>query len=169
MGADDSHTRPGLLSYLLPPWDIYHHLAHFTLPRGQGLFLAAATLFFSLEFLLARHLFCRFGCAVGLFQSLVWMANKRALVVGFARERVDECVSCHHACDNACPMRLKPRAIKRSILACTQCAQCIEACEQVQGRQGRQSLLYWVADEQALDVSDRELGHKPKIGSGDRA
>jgi ferredoxin-type protein NapH len=26
----------------------------------------------------ARHLFCRFGCAVGLFQSLAWMANPKA-------------------------------------------------------------------------------------------
>jgi ferredoxin-type protein NapH len=33
---------------------------------------------FTLEFALARHLFCRFGCAVGLFQSLAWMANPGA-------------------------------------------------------------------------------------------
>jgi ferredoxin-type protein NapH len=33
---------------------------------------------FTLEFMFARHLFCRFGCAVGLFQSLAWMANPKA-------------------------------------------------------------------------------------------
>jgi ferredoxin-type protein NapH len=42
-------------------------------------------LLFRLEFAFARHLFCRFGCAVGLFQSLAWMANPRGMVVAFDR------------------------------------------------------------------------------------
>jgi hypothetical protein len=36
-----------------------------------------ATTVLSLEFLFARHLFCRFGCAIGIFQSFAWMTNKR--------------------------------------------------------------------------------------------
>ena len=64
-----------LLTYLLPPFEVYHNLFTDQLTRNQTIFLSAATAAFSVEFLLARHLFCRFACAVGLFQSLAWMAN----------------------------------------------------------------------------------------------
>ena len=67
-----------LLTYLLPPTEVYGNLVQGTPTRNQTIFLSAATLALTIEFLLARHLFCRFGCAVGLFQSLAWMANDRA-------------------------------------------------------------------------------------------
>ncbi len=121
-----------LLTYLLPPPLIYSNLFTGELTRNQGLFIGVATLLFSLEFLLARHLFCRYGCAVGLFQSLVWMMNDSALVVTFERSRGEACRSCTQACDNTCPMRLQPRKNKRHMFTCTQCARCIEACERVQ-------------------------------------
>lgn len=146
-----------LLSYLLPPQALYHNLWHVSLTRNQTIFLSVATMVFALEFLLARHLFCRFGCAVGLFQSLIWMANRRALVVSFERSRVAECIGCTQACDNACPMRLKPRSTKRHMFTCTQCGQCLEACEQVQGT--AQPLLRWKQGEQAKDeVTDKLSG-----------
>jgi polyferredoxin len=90
----------------------------------------------------ARHLFCRFACAVGLFQSLAWMGNRRALEVRFDTRRARFCADCDNACDNACPMRLKPRTIKRSKFTCTQCTQCLQACETVQAGQ-RENLLHW--------------------------
>jgi len=145
-----------LLTYLLPPAEIYENLWQGTLTRNQSLFIAIATLAFFTDFYLARHLFCRFGCAVGLFQSLAWMANKKAMVVGFDSARARSCIDCNAACDNACPMRLKPRSIKRKIFTCTQCAQCISACEQVQQGKDRQPLLRWVAGQDALQVSDLE-------------
>lgn len=159
-----------LLTYLLPPKEIYANLWHGELTRNQATFLIAATLAFSLEFTLARHLFCRFGCAVGLFQSLVWMVNKRALVVGFDTQRAQACASCNAACDNACPMRLKPRSIKRKMFTCTQCTQCISACNEVQRDNPEGSLLHWVQGEAALAVSDREARHGKgcrNIGSRD--
>ncbi len=55
-------------------------------------------------------------------------------------------------------MRLKPRAIKRKMFTCTQCAQCISACTEVQAAHAAPSLLQWVEDECALQVSDREQG-----------
>jgi len=149
-----------LLTYLLPPFEIYGNLLSGELTRNQSLFLGAATVVFTTEFLLARHLFCRFGCAVGLFQSLVWMGNKRAMVVGFDRSRVEECADCNAACDNACPMRLRPRSIKRHMFTCTQCTQCIQACDEVQSDDPRGSLLQWVQEDCALDVSDRDFGRK---------
>lgn len=155
-----------LLTYLLPPAEIYGNLAAGALTRNQTIFLVAATTVFATEFLLARHLFCRFGCAVGLFQSLVWMANRRAMVVGFDRTRVKSCASCNAACDNACPMRLKPRSIKRQMFACTQCAQCVTACEQVQSENPEGSLLQWLRDDCALDVSDRDFGRHRDVARG---
>ena len=140
------------LTYLLPPFEIYHNLLHFELTRNQAVFLIAGTIALSIEFLFARHLFCRFGCAVGLFQSLAWMANPRALVVGFDGKRAQACQSCNSACDNVCPMRLKPRSIKRRMFTCTECAQCIAACEQVQAENPVGSLLHWVAGDSALPV-----------------
>ena len=141
-----------LLTYLLPPAEIYVNLLSGQLTLRQSLFIGAATLALSVEFLLARHLFCRFGCAVGLFQSLSWMANDRAMVVGFDAPRGKQCLDCNNACDNACPMRLKPRTIKRKMFTCTECAQCISACTQVQGGDPGQSLLRWVEGGDALPV-----------------
>jgi polyferredoxin len=159
-----------LLTYLLPPREIYHNLLSASLTRNQAIFLTAATAVFTLEFLLARHLFCRFGCAVGVFQSFVWMANKRALVVGFERDRAVACVACEATCDVACPMRLKPRTIKRMKFACTQCGQCLNACETAQRDNPQGSLLRWVAREAALQTSDRGFGRKPaaRIGAACR-
>ncbi len=147
-----------LLTYLLPPAEVYGNLVHLQPTRNQALFIGVGTLLFSIEFLFARHLFCRFACAVGLFQSLAWMGNKKAMVVGFERQRVKECTDCNNACDHACPMRLKPRSMKRRMFTCTQCARCLEACDQVKGGP-RESLLHWVDGADALDVSDREFGH----------
>lgn len=130
-----------LLTYLLPPKLIYANLLHGELSRNQALFIGVATTLLSLEFLFARHLFCRFGCAVGLFQSLAWMSNDRALVVDFDRSRGEACKSCSQACDNACPMRLNPRKNKRHMFTCTQCARCLEACARVQAP--GESLLHW--------------------------
>ncbi len=152
-----------LLSYLLPPFEIYANLLSGGLTRNQTVFLGVGTALFCLEFLLARHLFCRFGCAVGLFQSLAWMANRKAMVVGFDNRRTESCVDCTAACDHACPMRLKPRSIKRRMFTCTQCARCLDACEAVQSPKGELPLLRWLDGECARHVSERDFGHHPDI------
>jgi len=125
-----------LLSYLLPPAQVWGNLLAGTPTPNQARFLAIGTAVFTAEFLFARHLFCRFGCAVGLFQSLAWMANPRGLVVAFDRHRARDCRGCSTpqspagaACDQACPMRLKPRNIKRLMFSCVQCGQCLAACD----------------------------------------
>jgi polyferredoxin len=138
-----------LLTYLLPPFEVYHNLLHASLTRNQQVFIGAGTLVLSLEFLFARHLFCRYACAVGLFQSLAWMANKDALVVGFARPRAADCAQCYSACDHVCPMRLKPRNIKQLMFACTQCGQCMQACATTQTQNPSGPLLQWVSNEAA--------------------
>ncbi len=142
-----------LLTYLLPPVEIYSNLINAALTRNQMLFISVATIIFCIEFLFARHLFCRFGCAVGLFQSLAWMSNRKAMVVTFDSSRSTLCKECNNACDNACPMRLKPRAIKRKMFACTECGECISSCIQVQQFNSHVSLLRWVQGEAAISIS----------------
>lgn len=137
------------MSYVWPPSQIWPDLLHGTLPYFQQLILGVGTLVFTLEFLFARHLFCRFACAAGLFQSLAWMANRRAMVVGFDRRRAPECAGCTAACDHACPMRLKPRNVKRMMFACVQCGQCLNACAHVQAENPNGPLLSWVHDDRA--------------------
>ncbi len=141
------------LTYLLPPMEVYANLFGGQLTRNQFIFIAAATTVISAEFLFARHLFCRYACAVGLFQSLAWVSNKDAMVVGFSRERTAECADClpdkQSACDAVCPMRLKPRTLKRMMFACTQCGQCLEACSQSQSANPQGPLLQWVEAEAA--------------------
>lgn len=142
-----------LLTYLLPPAEVYGNLFHGELTRNQFIFITAATVVLSFEFLFARHLFCRFVCAVGLFQSLAWMGNKNAMVVGFKRERASDCSGClpnrQSACDAVCPMRLRPRTIKRHMFTCTQCAQCVDACAETQRDNPNGPLLSWVSGEAA--------------------
>ena len=152
-----------LLTYLLPPFEIYSNILHAELTRNQSIFLLAATSAFCIEFLLARHLFCRFGCAVGLFQSLAWMANRRAMVIAFNRNNAQACKRCNNACDNACPMRLQPRTIKRRMFTCTECGECISACTQVQGGDIQQSLLHWVDGDAAEKLSEPPMG-MPETG-----
>ena len=141
------------LTYLMPPFQVYHGLLNFSLYRGEVIFLSAATTVLTLEFLFARHLFCRYGCAVGIFQSFAWMVNKKAMVVGFERKRLTDCADCLNghgsACDAVCPMRLKPRNVKRWMFACTQCGQCISACGTVNRDNPQGPLLRWVSNEAA--------------------
>ncbi len=155
-----------LLTYLLPPTEIYSNLFNAALTRNQLLFISVATFLLVAEFTFARHLFCRFGCAVGLFQSLVWMANKNAMVVGFDRKRATSCVSCDKSCEHACPMRLKPRSLKRNMFTCTQCMQCVQACENVQGNNSGISLLKMLDQHCAHDASDRGFGYSPDVPDG---
>jgi len=141
-----------LLTYLLPPAEVYGNLFTLALTRNQALFIGAGTAVLSVEFTFARHLFCRYGCAVGLFQSLAWMSNRKAMVVGYARERARDCAACPSFCDDACPMRLKPRNIKRLMFACTQCGQCIDACATVRRNHPESGLLDWIDGQRALQA-----------------
>lgn len=160
-----------LLTYLLPPFEIYHNLLNGELTRNQALFISIASTAFCIEFLLARHLFCRFGCAVGLFQSLAWMANRKAMVVNFDRSRARACKSCNNACDNACPMRLQPRTIKRKMFTCTECGECISACTRVQQLNSDSSLLDWVQGDEAKNISESPMSAsytKPETSVGEQ-
>jgi len=145
-----------LLTYLLPPAEVYANLFALAPTRNQAIFIAAATGVLTLEFLFARHLFCRFGCAVGLFQSLAWMANRDAMVVGFQRPRAADCAVCYAAdsmgtaaCEAVCPMRLRPRVPKHQMFTCTQCAQCVASCATVQDGRSGGTLLAWVDKHEA--------------------
>lgn len=142
----------GLLTYLLPPAEIYTNLITASLSRNQFIFVSVATFLFTIEFTFARHLFCRFACAVGFFQSFVWMANRKAMVVSFDLTQASLCQSCNNACDNQCPMRLQPRTIKRKMFSCTQCGECIAACRQKQAKD--EGLLSWVSGSKATKLSD---------------
>jgi polyferredoxin len=154
-----------LVSYLLPPREIWPALLGGTLTPNQARFLFIAWGVFTAEFAFARHLFCRFGCAVGLFQSLAWMANPRSLVIAFDRPRARDCRTCGSAatvpksgsaCDNACPMRLNPRNIKRMMFSCVQCGQCLQACDQSQTAQARTPVLVWAVGADAVRETLRQ-------------
>lgn len=151
------------LTYLLPPKVIYTNLFTAELTRNQSIFLLVTTFLLTIEFTFARHLFCRFACAVGVFQSLSWMGNKKAMVIGFNEQHARDCQNCNNACDNICPMRLKPRTVKRKMFTCTTCGQCISACQTSQQTRQREGLLKWVSGECALHVSDRGFGKYPKV------
>ena len=142
-----------LLTYLLPPKEIYTNLLTLSLTRNQALFIGVGTVLLTLEFTLARHLFCRFGCALGVAQSFIWMANRKALVVGFDSPRAKLCSDCDASCEHVCPMRLKPRTIKRNMFTCTQCHSCIDACDKVQEHASSVPLLQWVDGERAKAVA----------------
>ncbi len=154
------------LTYLLPPVEVWGNLLRGEPTRNQFIFISVATLLLVIEFSVARHLFCRFGCAVGLFQSLVWMANRKALVVGFDRQRALDCADCDASCEHACPMRLQPRQIKRKMFTCTQCQQCIQACDQVNRPNNKPGLLKMLDGQCALDVSERDFGRRPDVPAG---
>jgi polyferredoxin len=149
-----------LLTYLLPPATIWGNLLRGTLTPNQARFLVIGSAVFALEFAFARHLFCRFGCAVGLFQSLAWMANPKGMVVAFAREQARDCRSCDaprgSACDNACPMRLHPRNIKRMMFSCVQCGRCMQACDASQAARQRAPLLQWAVGADAVRETLRQ-------------
>jgi ferredoxin-type protein NapH len=152
-----------LLTYLLPPAMVWGNLLHGTLTPNQARFIGIGGALFTAELVLARHLFCRFGCAVGLFQSLAWMANPRALVVAFDRRRATACRGCHtvdaplgSVCDAVCPMRLRPRNIKRMMFACVQCGRCVAACASSHQARGSAANLQWSIGVDALRETLRQ-------------
>ncbi len=151
------------LTYLVPPAEVYAHLIQGELSRNQWLFLMALILLFGIEFTFARHLFCRYACAVGVMQSLLWMANLQALVVGYDRTRAAACRDCDASCEHACPMRLKPRAVKRKKYTCTQCMACVLACTRVQEKHASRPVLKMIDKVCALDMSARGFGRKPHV------
>lgn len=171
-----------LLTYLLPPGEVWGGLLHARLTPGPAAFIGIGTLAFFVELTLARHLFCRYGCPVGLFQSMAWMANPRARVMAFRRGRAPaprsaaarvlafglqrghprDCRDCRteegtagSACDEACPMRLPPREFKAAKFSCVQCGRCQDACVVAQGSRGREPLLDWAVGADALRESLR--------------
>lgn len=155
-----------LLSYLLPPAEVWGNLLSGTSTPNQARFLAIGTAVFTAEFLFARHLFCRFGCAVGLFQSLAWMANPRGLVVAFDRSRARDCRDCSTpaspagaACDQVCPMRLKPRNIKRLMFSCVQCGQCLTACDSSNTQRAQAPSLEWHIGLDAVRETLKQRAH----------
>lgn len=153
-----------ILTYLLPPKEIYGNLISFSFTINQLIFLSVATALFTLEFTFARHLFCRFGCSLGLFQSLMWVLNKKAMVVGFDKSRAKECSDCDLSCEIACPIKLKPRTVKRKMYSCSQCMRCIDACEAVQDNKGKEfPLLQMINHDCALDKATRDFGKKADV------
>ena len=151
------------LAYLLPPAEIWGGLLAGKLAPNPTRFLVAGSVVFTLEFAFARHLFCRFGCAVGLFQSLVWMADPKGMVVAFDRDHARDCRTCTtatypqgSACDNGCPMRLHPRNIKRMMFSCVQCGQCLDSCEETRTAQAREPLLEWKVGAEAVRETLRQ-------------
>jgi polyferredoxin len=152
-----------LLTYLLPPAEIWGGLVHGTLTPNQARFVAIGSVVFTAEFLFARHLFCRFGCAVGFFQSLAWMANPKALVMAFDRGRAAACKGCTtprapqgDACEAVCPMRLQPRRIKRLMFSCVQCGQCLQQCEASHAGRTPRANLEWTIGADALRETLRQ-------------
>ena len=140
------------------------------LSRNPTIFLIAATTAFTLDFVLARHLFCKYGCALGVMQSLFWMMNSRSMLVEFDRDRAKLCQSCDKDCETACPMRLPVRSFKRAKFPCPQCAQCISACQEVQKDNPDGELLGWNAGEKTrhsallpIKTLPSETRHNSKI------
>ena len=88
------------------------------------------------------------------------------MVVGFDRKRAVLCAECDKSCEHACPMRLKPRSLKRNMFTCTQCMQCIQACEKVQQNNSGLSLLKMFDQHCAHDTSDRGFGYRPNVPNG---
>lgn len=154
-----------LATYMLNPVQLLNDLVNFNLGFGSSLFISVATIVFSADFLFARHLFCKYGCALGLFQSLIWMANKKAMVIKFDRKRAKTCRDCihyhkHKPCDQACPMRLPTRNMKRAKFTCTQCVQCVSACSEAQQDNPDGGLLSWVSGDEAVEVDRAAAKYK---------
>ncbi|MCK4709221.1 MAG: 4Fe-4S binding protein [Gammaproteobacteria bacterium] len=155
-----------LLGYIYPPVLLSKNLYHLDLSFGPSLFLLVLTIILTIDFFFARHLFCKFGCSVGILQSLVWMANSNSMVVGFDKSRAYTCQSCDSECDKACPMRLPVRSIKRSKFTCTQCGVCLTACDEVQIDNSQGRLIHWVTNEEASAVDRHASTFSSKLPKG---
>ncbi len=149
-----------ILSYVLPPFELFHDLLRADLTFGPSVFLLVMTLVLTLDFFFARHLFCKYGCSVGMLQSFAWMGNPRALVIGFDKSRASLCQSCDNECDKACPMRLPVRGIKRAKITCTQCGVCLTACDSVQEKAANNEprVINWVSGDKAVEVDRKAAG-----------
>lgn len=149
-----------ILSYVLPPFELFNDLFSADLTFGPTIFLLVMTLVLTLDFFFARHLFCKYGCSVGMLQSFAWMGNPQALVIGFDKSRASLCQSCDNECDKACPMRLPVRGIKRAKITCTQCGVCLTVCDSVQEKAANNEprVINWVSGDKAVEVDRKAAG-----------
>ena len=143
-----------LVGYIVPPRALAVDLYHFEVSFGPSLALLVLTGVLTFDFFFARHLFCKYGCSYGMMQSFAWMANSKAMVIGFDKSRAHLCQSCDNECDKACPMRLPVRGIKRAKFTCTQCGVCLTACDEVQAKANNleERVINWVKDNEAIAV-----------------
>ena len=157
-----------LLGYIYPPILLSSNLYNLELSFGPSLFLLVVTIILTIDFFFARHLFCKFGCSVGILQSLIWMANSKSMVIDFDKSRAHLCQSCDSECDKACPMNLPVRSIKRSKFTCTQCGICLNACDDVQAGSPQGRLIHWVSNEQASAMESGKKGSKKSLTSNNQ-
>ncbi len=153
-----------ILSYVIPPQNLIQGIIDVHLSFGPVIFLLLMTLVLTLDFFFARHLFCKYGCSVGMLQSFAWMGNRKALVIGFDKSRASLCQSCDNECDKACPMRLPVRGIKRAKITCTQCGICLNACDavQVKAHNNEPRVINWVSGNKAIEVDRKAAGFEIK-------
>ena len=84
-----------LLTYLLPPAEIWGNLFSMQLTRNQSLFIGVATALLVIEFTLARHLFCRFGCRYAFVENQAQMDIRNVVIGQQGRDMqvdIDACV-----------------------------------------------------------------------------
>jgi ferredoxin-type protein NapH len=93
-----------------------------------------------------RWRFCMSACPIGLYYSFVSPASWFG--VNF-RNQQQGCIECN-ACDNVCPVDLRPRELSRAVPArgglaiadapgrnhCLECGDCVRACEWMVGMKG---------------------------------
>jgi ferredoxin-type protein NapH len=74
-----------LVIYLLALKILLVDLVNLQLDFRPTLFVIVATIVFTVNFIFARHIFYKYRCALGLIQSLILMANNKAMVIKFNR------------------------------------------------------------------------------------
>lgn len=111
--------------------------------------------------------FCKSACPIGLYYSFVSPAHWYG--VNF-RNQHDTCIECN-ACDNVCPVDLRPRELMTPIPAragisiqdapgrnhCLECGDCVRACEwmiEVKGRGPVPLLLGYYSGPQRVEAPE---------------
>lgn len=157
-----------LVGYFVSPYAMIADIRAGALSLTTAGFLAVATAFAYLDFVVVRQTFCKFLCPYARLQSVLFDSD--TLVVAYDATRGEprgkagrargDCVDCR-LCVQVCPTGIDIREGMQ--LECIACTQCIDACDGVMAKLGRAANLIGYRSLVGLENSRRVRFVRPRV------
>lgn len=153
------------LFYFVPPDDFFTYMADYQNHMVLFGFLAAITIFLTLEIIFVGETFCVYICPYCRVQSVLYDNDTKTIIYNTKRgsnvyvdgklldkkEIKGECLACNK-CVRVCPTHIDIR--KGLQLECINCLECADACSSIMDKFNKESLVSW-SSKNAIDNNSK--------------